>query len=369
MLTGFKTIDGNSYYMMDSQHANFTTSKQGRIVTGFNKIKNATYYFDSNGVEKFGWQQIDGDWYYFIDSRYVAYKDSNKGQMVTGFKTIGGKKYYFKSNGVQVKANGAVSINGSLYLINRDGEVTSKTGWVKYGDDWYYVLSGCKLKTGWLTVGGASYYLDTGNAKMYTGIRRVDGSLYFFASNGQRASSEGWKTFNGNNRYTYTYSNGTVAVGKSVDGYKIGNDGRAVKINNNSSMDEKADGYSSNTNYLIMINTSTHKIGVYKGSRGNWTRKTYESCADGAGSTPTDTGTFTTSRGSQSEDSAGYTHWYLTHLSNGSDIWSVPCYQGTKNVANGTLGAAIDGQGCVRVSLDTAEWLYDMPAGTKVVIY
>jgi lipoprotein-anchoring transpeptidase ErfK/SrfK len=199
---------------------------------------------------------------------------------------------------------------------------------------------------------------------MYTGVRRIDGTLYYFQSSGRRGTSEGWKTWNGN-RY-YVYSSGRVAVNTTIGNYKIGSDGIARQTD---SMNAKADSYASNTNYLVLINTSTHKIGVYKGSVGNWTRKTYDSCADGASDSPTSRGTFTVGSKKDSENAGNYTYWNVVYFG-GSAICSVPCYAGTRNVANGTLGRAVSNNGDVRVSMDTAEYIYDVvPSGTKVVVY
>ena len=212
--------------------------------------------------------------------------------------------------------------------------------------------------------------MDKDTARMATGLAYVDGSLFFFSSSGQRASTRGWKTYNGNSHYTYTYSNGRVAVGEQIDGYRIGSDGRATPIDPGMIMDSKADSLYSNTNYLILVNKSTHKIGVYKGRQYDWTRKTYESCSTGSSDAPTIEGTFTTRSGDEYDSAGAYTHWYLTDFGGGCSIWSVPCYKGTKTVANGTLGNNNDSVGCIRVSLDTAEWLWDaIPDGTKIVVY
>ena len=244
--------------------------------------------------------------------------------------------------------------------------IRTKAGWFNpSGSTWYYVGTSSRLRTGWLTVGGATYYLDTGNGKMYQGVRRVDGTLYYFdASSGKRATSEGWRTWNGN-KY-YVYSSGKVAVNTTIGNYKIGSDGIAVPLDE---MNAKAYDYSSNTGYLIMINTSSHKIGVYKGSYHNWTRRSYDSCADGSSSAPTPRGSYTTRKSSESVNVGSYTYWYVTDFG-GSSIWSVPCTKGTKSVADGTLGRAVSGNGCVRVSMDTANWIWDaIPNGTKVVVY
>src|SRR5699024_8171306 len=50
--------------------------------------------------------------------------------------------------------------------------------------------------------------------------------------------------------------------------------------------------YSSYTPYIIMVNSNTHKVGVFQGWAGNWTPVYYWDCTTGAPSTPTVKGTF-----------------------------------------------------------------------------
>ena len=157
-----------------------------------------------------------------------------------------------------------------------------------------------------------------------------------------------------------------MAVNTTIGNYRIGSDGIARLID---TMNAKADGYSSNTNYLVMIDTSSHRIGVYRGSIRNWSRIDYSYCADGNSSAPTPRGTFTITSKEGSENAGSYTYWYISNFG-GSAICSVPCYKGTKEVANSTVGKAVSTNGMVRVSMDTAEWIRDtVPNGTKVVVY
>lgn len=82
-----------------------------------------------------------------------------------------------------------------------------KTGWVAVNGSWYYLNSSGFMQTGWLNLGGTWYWLDASGA-MATGWRVVDGSWNYFMANGA------W-----------------------VSDY----------------MDAKAQSYSSNTNWLILV--------------------------------------------------------------------------------------------------------------------
>ncbi len=60
------------------------------------------------------------------------------------------------------------------------------------------------------------------------------------------------------------------------------------------------------TNYLIMVDCSAHKVGVFRGSVNNWSLQYSWRCVTGAPSTPTIKGTFHTTgfkRNSLSTDS------------------------------------------------------------------
>ena len=286
------------------------------MATGILEISGKKYYFANKGYKQYGWKTINNKRYYFIDNNDNHHTADNDGQMATGFRKISGKKYLFGSDGVLNTANKAVKVDGAFYFIHDNGVVETSAGWLKIGSTYYYVdNSSGKLHTGWKRINDTSiFYLNPDNAKMVTGVKKIEGTLYYFNSQGYRATTKGWRTWNGDEYYAY--ANGTLAVNTTIDGKWLGPDGKAV-----AGMDGKAQGYSSNTNYLILINRSTHKIGVYKGSQGHWVNRTYESCADGNSSHPTPTGTFTTSHSMQYEDSSAGRHWYVTDFGS-SSIWS-----------------------------------------------
>ncbi len=126
--------------------------------------------------------------------------------------------------------------------------------------------------------------------------------------------------------------------------------------------------YSSITPYLILVNRSTHKVGVFQGWQGNWNCIQYWDCSDGKPSTPTVEGIFRIGSRGYYFDSYGsrcfwYTQFYQDYL-----FHSVPCYQNGA-IMDGRLGMALS-HGCVRLQMENAKWLYDnIPSGTTVVVY
>jgi uncharacterized protein YjdB len=136
-------------------------------------------------------------------------------------------------------------------------------------------------------------------------------------------------------------------------------------------MDSKAQGYSSSTNYLLMVNLSTHRVGLYTGSRNNWQNQKYWPCANGKPSTPTVTGVYRLGSKGLYFWSGGSKCWYYSQIY-GDYLFHSVIYDGSSSpvrVLDGTLGAAVS-HGCVRLALENAKYIYDnVPSGTTVVIY
>lgn len=80
------------------------------LATGWNKINETWYYFNSYGLMQTGWLSVDGQWYYLDKSGAMQtgviqvegkiYLLGPSGAMQTGSCVIGKKMYYFGSDGV-----------------------------------------------------------------------------------------------------------------------------------------------------------------------------------------------------------------------------------------------------------------------------
>ena len=118
----------------------------------------------------------------------------------------------------------------------------------------------------------------------------------------------------------------------------------------------------SGSSWLIAVDRSTHKVGVFWGSAGNWSLQYYWDCVTGAPGTPTITGDYYTTgykRGSLSTDSRAQ---YCTQ------IWGGYFFH-TILASESELGNSLS-HGCLRMSYPSAQWIYDnIGAGTKVSIY
>ena len=121
-------------------------------------------------------------------------------------------------------------------------------------------------------------------------------------------------------------------------------------------------GTSSGTQWLIAVDRSTHKVGVFRGSAGNWSMWYYWSCVTGAPATPTITGTYRTTgfkRDALSTDSRAI---YCTQIWQG-------CFFHSILASESELGQSLS-HGCIRMAYSSAKWIHDnIYAGTTVVIY
>lgn len=348
-------------------------------------VKEAKTKTTSTKQVKLGWVKKNNKWYYVT-------KKGNK----TGWAKIDGKQYYFNSKGVMV--TGLVKVGKNKYYFAKSGEM--KTGWRKISKKWYYFKSNGAMKKGWQQLGSKWYYLDEKTGIMQTGWTKVDGKTYylgtdgamfdggyaykigkkyyFFTKNGNLATKEGWHVSNTGARY-YTYKNGTVAVNKTIDGKTVNAEGvRTIKTNNE--MDKRAQGYYSNTNYMVVANLSTHKLVIYKGHQGEWKRFKGEwDLTCGAPKSRTPCGQFTlcykqpTNYGWKdfTLSRAAYVYWttagFMIHTIlfekwGGQDPEYVP-------VLDGRLGMNLS-LSCIRLSLDNARFIYNnIPTGTRLVVY
>lgn len=362
----------------------------GTLITKrFVPIQGVTYYFDQNGAMATGWKKINGGWYLFdgsgamkkgwaYDKGYWYLLDLNTGKMMTGWQKYQGAWYYLNPAGDMVK--GWKKINGNWYYFNEAGAET--TGWVKTGSTWYYVKSNGVMATHWQEIKGSWYYFDPSTGAMATAPRYcvsaykgAHNDYYFFYENGKLGTGKGWKK-NGGYEY-YTTEEGILYRNTTVDGKRLDEYGRS-----GDAMDKKAQGYSSNTNYLILVDKSTFKVRVYKGSKGNWVKIKDWICTHGGSDTPN--GVWVLDDHVTKRDATwGWADFdfssaaFACHLSAGNYFHSILFDKGTRGNPYNQGYRILDDElrttyshGCIRLELENAEWIWDnIPFGTKVVVY
>ena len=374
----------NGWYYFEKDNAEYPYL----MVSSCKKEINGTeYFFDGNGTMRKGWISEKEGWYYTV----------NSGAKVTGWAKVGTKWYYLDPDSAEhpglMLSSTERTIAGVDYIFEADGSM--RAGWYKAGVDWYYYgeTSG-QICSGWQKVGGYWYYLDpvNGNKAFLGGWKVVNGAWYYFNPGGAMATNwlyvggnwyylagdgtmrTGWQWVD-NNWYYFYYENdshggsyGAMARARSIDGWQLQADGSMLS-GKQAEMLAKAQAYTSNTNYLILVDRAACKVSIFAGSFGAWNNIKYWDCAPGKASTPTVSGTFTVQgKGYYFDSGSARCYWYTQFYGNylfHSVLYSK--YNGS--LMDGRVGIPLS-HGCVRLQIDNAKWIYDnIPRGTKVVIY
>lgn len=366
-----KEVDGFWYYFIDGviqdtytglvQYSTGTLYyvEDGKIrhdVTGIVSHTDGILYYVQKGMVKNNFTELikhtDGKWYYIVNGKV----DND----YTGLaKYVTGTWYYMVNGVIRYDKTGLVKhVTGTWYYIENGRMKNNFSGLVKYTDgSWYYIKNGKKDSN---YVGlvrhttGSWYYVKNGKMQSnYTGLAKHISGTWYYVVNGKWNSS-----FNGTVQYNGKYY--TVKNGKK---YGTSLETGAIE------MLKKAQTYSSRTKWLILVDTKQNRVGIYNGSKGNWTQQNYWSCTTGAVSTPTVKGQFTVGIKGKSFGN-GYTCWYYTQFYGNYLFHSVLYNPGSmSSIQDGRLGINAS-HGCVRLSLGNAKWIYDnIPYSTKVVVY
>ena len=378
------------------------TTSAGYVLRGTSTDSSTgcVYLADNDGrLAGPGW--VVGD---YGDGLQRYWVDATAHACVPGYSTDGWAHYTTAAGYV---ARGAYAANGVVYIADNDGLLAgpgwvvgnygdglqrywvdatahacvpgySKDGWAHWTTDRGYVLRGsmrydsdgilvaddegklaeCYSSGGWLVTSAFTgslerYRIDDccdGILGARSGSFSIDGNSYYGTSSG------------------YVARNTNVVVDGSF--YHANNDGILSEIDTGGdyAMWAKAQGYTSDTNYLILINCSEHLVGVYYGGFMNWSSICMYPCGNGKDSTPTVKGSFTVGAKGYSFGS-GYTCYYYTQFSGNYLFHSILYYENTWNVMDGRLGLGVS-HGCVRLAPENAKWIYDnVPRGSRVISY
>ncbi|MDO4393695.1 MAG: L,D-transpeptidase family protein [Bacillota bacterium] len=209
------------------------------------------------------------------------------------------------------------------------------------------------------------------------GFYEDNGSIYYYDTDGKMCT--GWQEINGETFYFDKNSGVMVTGNQTIDGekYTFGHNGKLKQDTDLAKMDAKADGIASDTDYLLLVNCSTHKVGVYQGSKGNWNRLHYWDMSDGRPGHETPRAVYrmgterTNAYHFKHFDSEGGRLWYATKIWDVYLFHSVPYEIASEplEVQDPTLGKSVS-KGCIRLSIDNAKWIYEnIPQKTYCEIY
>lgn len=155
------------------------------LATGLNTIHGKKYLFSNSGVlSKSGFLNL-GPWL-----NYYTFQD---GSLASGWTRIDGKLYYFNPSFNTMLKGGVASINGVNYLFRADGSVLEGNGFIKEGNDTYYI--GPKgIAIGPQKINGKQYIFSSQGVMGTPGFFNVDQKTYYINEDGSLAS--GWTKIN-----------------------------------------------------------------------------------------------------------------------------------------------------------------------------
>ena len=256
-----------------------------------------------------------------------------------------------------------------------------RTGWVRLGKGtsnpdgnaaphWSYFGNNGWLRTEWVRFGKGTSEPD-GNSAIHWSYFGGNGWL----RTGWQDMGAGTSNPDGNSAKHRSYfgGNGWLRTGlQQIDGNTYTFDSKGWLIYQDQEMLNKAQGYSSSTGYLILVNRAKCKTAIFTGKYGNWQYNKYWSCCVGTPSTPTITGIFRLGYKARYFDTGDVGRcWYKSQISGSYLFHSVIYYRdsGPYSIYDGTMGKWVS-HGCVRLDIQNAKYIYDtVPSGTTIVIY
>lgn len=168
MLTGVQKIEGREYdfgesgaaykgWREDNGKYRYSDEDAGGFITGFRTIDGKTYYFDVDFYMVTGVQTIGGKLYLF----------GSDGVMTEGwYLDDDGNKYYFTKDGA---ATGMTSIDGLNYCFGKDGILLTEWYTDEETGDLYYFGKNGVVHDGFLSIEDDVYYLDPLTHKAVSG--------------------------------------------------------------------------------------------------------------------------------------------------------------------------------------------------------
>lgn len=377
----------NKWYYLDGQDPLLP----GRMLKDQEKqIGGATYRFLADGSMHTGWFLAPEGWYYY---------KTGGDKLLKGWGSIAGKCYYFMEGTEESPHKGLMllkseeKIDGQMYYFDASGAM--RTGWLQKGNDWYYLRTDGSEAAGWAWERGKWYYLDpeNGNKMEHGRWREIAGACYYFHGDGSMA--EGWICPDGEWYYLapgkgqmltgwqrvgsawyYFYQRGdqrggpygAMAKNRYIDSFWVDASGKWIS-SDVYSMQVRANGYSSPTPYLILVDCTANKVAIFHGSQGNWSNVQYWDCASGAPGTPTVKGVFHVGSKGHHFDSGGVRLYWYTQIYGDYLFHSLPYLKSNGQLWDGRLGIGTS-HGCVRLPIECAKWIYDVvPYGTTIVTY
>lgn len=126
-------------------------------------------------------------------------------------------------------------------------------------------------------------------------------------------------------------------------------------------------GYDSQTDYLVWVSRYTQKVIVFQGKKGDWEVIRTFPCSSGANNTPTPEGIYTINARTTRWN---FSYYYVDNVSifSGGHAFHSILIDYSGSVYDGRVGIPLS-HGCVRMLPDDCRYIYNLPMGTRVIIY
>lgn len=201
--TGWRTINGQTYYLDPSQN--------GKMLTGAQEINQKWYYFDPIQGYQLKETAVDSQGHLInivngqlilnnpnnlkatvqsgiitlnqsgiqsVNGRIFNYDFANK-HFISGWVKQNGSWYFFSPADFAAVTGWYRSAKGSWYYMDNSGRAV--TGWHYIDNNWYYMdPTNAWAVTGWHKINGAWYYMEPGKAWAYRGDHWINGVEYYF---------------------------------------------------------------------------------------------------------------------------------------------------------------------------------------------
>lgn len=136
-----------------------------------------------------------------------------------------------------------------------------------------------------------------------------------------------------------------------------------------SKMARKIRKFSSRTGWLLVANTRSCFVGIYKGKKGHWTPYAYFPCSPGAPGSSSKKGVYHIGTKGYAFGNGSYTCYYFSQYSGNYLFHSILYNSGTFQVQDGRMGQHLS-HGCIRLEIANAKWIYkNIPKRTTVYVY
>jgi hypothetical protein len=267
-------------------------------------------------------------------------------------------------------AGGSTANGGNIDIYGSNNTNAQKFYITYVGNGYYKIVNAASKKAvdvkGGSAASGANvqqYSYNGSNAQLWKPEISSNGGVVFVNKvSGKVLDVAGGANRNGANVDVYN-SNGTQAQRWYVNQTDLNRISDVV-----ARMLRIAQGYSSPTQYLLMVDTDDTKTVVFQGSRGHWDILYVWDCGSGAPETPTILGEFSVgAKGYSFGEQWGYSCYYYTQFY-GDYLFHTGLYYANTWTPMDTAMNIRNSHGCVRLDPPNAKWIWDnADTGTTVV--